>query len=231
VRAVLIDVGGTLWPNVWPERDDDRRERISRLRTAVPALGIAEAEALVDAVSGPTATTERQPTEDIIVSAIRAVKPETAVPTDAFVNAMYLPADGRVEAFDGARDLLRGLHDNGVRVVIVSNVMWRKAVSHRRDFDALRLSEYVAGYVTSLDVGWRKPHDRFFRAALALAGEQPESCAMVGDSETNDIEPARARGMFTIRVAIEEPRPTHTVAHYLCGSLREVTEILLAERT
>jgi hypothetical protein len=49
---------------------------------------------------------------------------------------------------------------------------------------------------------------------------------MVGDSETNDIEPARARGMLAVRVALEEPPPSTTSADYVGGSLHDVAEVL-----
>ena len=50
---------------------------------------------------------------------------------------------------------------------------------------------------------------------------------MIGDSEANDIEPAQARGLHTIRVAIEEPAPMTSAADHVCGSLFEVVELLL----
>jgi len=54
---------------------------------------------------------------------------------------------------------------------------------------------------------------------------------MMGDSERNDIAPARALGMVTIRVAIEPalPRADATAATHQCRSLAEVANILSAE--
>jgi FMN phosphatase YigB (HAD superfamily) len=49
---------------------------------------------------------------------------------------------------------------------------------------------------------------------------------MVGDDEANDIVPAHARGMFTLRVAIEQPPPEVSVADHICESLAEVTRLL-----
>ncbi len=50
---------------------------------------------------------------------------------------------------------------------------------------------------------------------------------MVGDSEPNDIEPAHARGMLAIRVAIEEPPPPASIADEVSTSLFEVADLLL----
>jgi FMN phosphatase YigB (HAD superfamily) len=226
LRAVIVDVGGTLWPNSWPEHERDLTERIGRLRRSVPTLAADEATALVQALSAPLPLGALQPTEHVVVDAIQAVCPSKSVAIDAVVNAMCLPAKGRVRPFAGTTDLLAGLAERRVRVVIASNVVWRSADAHRRDFDDLHLSNYVDAYVTSLDVGWRKPDERFLDAALAVAGALSAQCAMVGDSEVNDIVPARDRGMVTVRVAIEEPLPTNSVADHVCGSLREVADVL-----
>jgi len=50
---------------------------------------------------------------------------------------------------------------------------------------------------------------------------------MIGDSEANDIEPARARGMGAIRVAIASPPPTVTSADHVARSLSDVASIVL----
>jgi FMN phosphatase YigB (HAD superfamily) len=52
---------------------------------------------------------------------------------------------------------------------------------------------------------------------------------MVGDSERNDIVPARALGMVTVRVDIEQAVPEVTAATHRCRSLAEVAEVLSAE--
>src|SRR5712691_2957985 len=135
---------------------------------------------------------------------------------------MCLPAGARVQPFPGAKELLKGLADRGVRVVVVSNVPWRDVEAHRRDFHDFGLSDCVAAYVSSVDVGWRKPHPAFVAAALLAAGHRPRRCAIVGDSEANDIVPACDRGMLAVRVAIEEPPPTTSVADHVCSSLHEV---------
>jgi HAD superfamily hydrolase (TIGR01509 family) len=228
--AVLIDVGGTLWPDTWPRQPDDDRERVRRLRAAVPGLSEIEASALVD-ILGDTdhPVSDRQQTAALVNNAITRVSPGTAIPLEAVQAAMSLPPRGRVQPFPGASELLAGLDQRGIRVVIASNVLWRDGGAYRRDFEDLGLAQPVTAYVSSIDVGWRKPHPAFFAVALSAAGHPPQECAMVGDSETNDMEPAHALGMLTIRVAIEQPLPATTVATHLCGSLGQVAEVLSAE--
>jgi HAD superfamily hydrolase (TIGR01509 family) len=230
LRAVLLDVGGTLWPDAWHRQSDDDYERIRRLQEATPGLSYAEASRLVDILGDadhPVA--DRQQTTALVSDAIARVKPATPVRLEAIRAAMSLPARERVQPFPGAKELLAGLHERGLRVVIASNVLWRDAADYRRDFRDLGLADHVTAFVSSVDVGWRKPHPGFFAEALSAAGHPAVQCAMVGDSERNDIAPARALGMMTIRVAIEQASPEATAATHRCRSLLEVAEALSAE--
>jgi len=47
IAAVLLDVGGTLWPDGWPWLPDDPRARTGRLREALPELDPGTARALL----------------------------------------------------------------------------------------------------------------------------------------------------------------------------------------
>jgi HAD superfamily hydrolase (TIGR01509 family) len=228
--AALIDVGGTLLPNTWPPKPADDQDRVRSLREAVPRLSGAEASALVEILADADHPPgDRQQTAALVNGAVTRVSPGTPIPVEAVQAAMTLPAKGRVQPFPGAKELLRGLDERGLRVVIASNVLWRDADHYRQDFRDLGLAQHVTAYVTSVDVGWRKPSPAFFAVALAAAGHPPSQCAMVGDSERNDIAPARVLEMLTVRVAIEGPLPATTVATRLCSSLGQVAKVLFAE--
>ena len=217
LHVVFVDVGGTLWPNTWPSLPGDDEERATRLHRAVPSLEPNQAAAVIAALSTiDHPPTQRQQTELLVRQAIRRVASRQAHGVDDLLHRRM-------------KKLLGGLAGRAVRVVVVSNVLWRDSRAQRRDFEDLGLSDYVADYITSLDVGWRKPHAAFFAAALRAGGYPAVDCAMVGDSEANDIEPARARGMLAIRVAIEEPLPTISAANHVTDSLTEVTELLLEQ--
>jgi HAD superfamily hydrolase (TIGR01509 family) len=227
-RVVFVDVGGTLWPNAWPALQGDRQERIARLCSTAPRLLAAQAAEFVDALSAVDhPLSARQQTGRLVEEIAQRHGVDDLVSVDAEINAMCLPARGRVELFPGARELLAGLADRALRVVIVSNVLWRCARAQRDDFEDSGVASYVADYVMSIDVGWRKPHPRFFDAALSAGGVQPDRCAIVGDSEPNDIEPGCARGMVAVRVAIEGRLPRTSAAAHICGSLDEAADFLL----
>jgi FMN phosphatase YigB (HAD superfamily) len=228
MRAAFLDVGGTLWPNQWPSRPTDRQERIARLREEAPSLSRQDASALVAALSDlDHPRSQRQQSRSLVAVELRRLGLNGVVSIGGVIKAMSLAACGRVEPFGGARELLSGLAELGVRVVVVSNVLWREGESLRRDFEDFGLADFVSAYVTSLNVGWRKPHPRIFAAALAAGAVSWHEGVMVGDSEANDIDPPRAHGMLTVRVAIEEQLPATSAADHVCGSLYEVAEVLL----
>lgn len=229
VMVAFVDVGGTLLPDTWPTRAWDRDERIARLCQLVPTLPKLRAAELVDSLSEVEHPSSLlQQTVPLVEEAVRWYGAEADVPPEAVIDAMCLPALGRVEPFPGAHELLAGLAQRA-RVVVVSNTMWRRREAQRRDFERFGLAGYVSDYVMSLDVGWRKPDRRFFGSALAAVSAPARRCVMVGDSEGNDIEPALALGMAAVRVAIEGPAPASSAALHVCRSLYQVAELLLPQ--
>ena len=112
--------------------------------------------------------------------------------------------------------------------VVVSNTTFRDADDYADDFDALGWSGCIDAVITSLDVGHPKPDAQMFRAALDVLGVPPGAAAMVGNSEAADIAPAKALGIRTILVAIEDPVPAHTEADAVATSLAQALDIITA---
>lgn len=226
VEVAFVDVGGTLWPDRCSTREHDRDERIVRLRGAVPELSGEQASELVDSLSSiEHPRSDRQLTNRLVEEALLRCDLIEVVSRDSVVAAMCLPAAGRAELLPGAAHLVVKLATLA-KVVIVSNTLWRRSRAIERDFEELGVARHVTDYVMSIDVGWRKPHRRFFDAALGVGGAAPERCVIIGDSETNDVEPGRARGMAAVRVAIEEPVPSMSTANHICSSLDQVATLL-----
>src|SRR5207245_4602727 len=117
-------------------------------------------------------------------------------------RALCAPASPGVALFPGAREFLEALRALDLRCVVLSNVQVRGAAEYWRDFADLGVAHLIDSVVTSLDVGFRKPHPAMFEAGVQLAGCAAGACLMVGDSEVTDIRPAVGFGMRAIRVAI-----------------------------
>jgi len=221
-RAVLLDVGGTLWPDRPAPRPgvDPCLEPLARL---LPGIDTAHALAMLRERRQQEDGSLMQDTHGLIARALREFGLEPTGPdTVAVRRALCVPAVPGVRPFPGAAELLAGLRRLGLRCVIVSNVQVRAATEYWRDFADLGVAGLVDAVVTSLDVGAGKPHPRFFAAALREAGCEAAACVMVGNSEPGDIQPAVGLGMRAIRVAIEEPPPASTAAHAVASNLAEV---------
>ena len=71
------------------------------------------------------------------------------------------------------------------------------------DFVGWAAAGCFGAYVTSLDVGFRKPHSTMFEHALELLGVDAAQAVMVGDSPTKDVAPAMKLGLRAVLVAVQ----------------------------
>jgi len=84
--------------------------------------------------------------------------------------------------FPDAAPVLRALHDNGVRIAVVSDIHYDiRAHFHRHDLDA-----YVDAYVLSFEHGVQKPDAEIYTRALDALGVPAARALMVGDRASHD---------------------------------------------
>ena len=62
------------------------------------------------------------------------------------------------------------------------------------------IRDYFSVILSSEEEGISKPNPEFFRRALLRADCLPEEACMIGDRPDNDIKPAKALGMHTVRI-------------------------------
>jgi len=238
LEVALVDVGGTLWPNSWPIRQADSAGRRQRIAVAMaghdPELIDALTEDLLRS-SKPgdearTVSTEAR----IAVGAdelVTACLTRQGLPADAQTisrirRAMAIPIHDRFQPLPGAGDLLRTIHELGLRTVIASNTYWRDADSYWDDFRTLGMADMIDQIVTSVDAGHLKPHPAVFEMAMHWAGVAADRCVVIGNREENDIEPALGLGMWTILVHPDDPKPASSGAHVVAADLRECARAL-----
>lgn len=239
LKAALVDIGGTLWPNSWPVRATDGEGRLTRLRAVLPHLSPDESAALVtdiversrDLNGGTVMIPEliRIDADDLITMCLgeHGVAAERAT-VMRVRRAMAIPIDGSFQPLPGALDLLKTIKAVGLRCVIASNTYWRDADSYWDDFQALGMAPYVDAVVTSVDAGHLKPHPAVFELSVRAAGVTPGECVVIGNKERNDVEPALAMGMKAILVYPDDPPPTSTRAHAAAPDLWECARVLRA---
>jgi len=130
------------------------------------------------------------------------------------------------------RQLWEGLHDNGIRVGVLSNTIWDRDY-HRGIFQRDGVLDLIDGDVYSSEIPWTKPHREAFLAAAAAVGASPEACVYVGDRLFEDVHGPQQVGMRAIwiphsvlpeaQVVATEARPD-AVAHELLDVLRVVRD-------
>jgi putative hydrolase of the HAD superfamily len=119
------------------------------------------------------------------------VLPELPNPDGAFAelwNHFACPSAWR--CFPDAGPTIRSLEATGIRLRIASNFdrRLRTVVSGLPE-----LADFSESLVISSEVGFRKPHPRFYAAACASLGLPPRRVLFVGDDPENDLRgPARA---------------------------------------
>jgi FMN phosphatase YigB (HAD superfamily) len=224
IRAVLLDVGGTLWPEHLPGSGLDLvTNALTRLLPTVqPAHALAVLREYLRRDTG-----FEQHAHLLLGEALRSLYRVMPNADPAEVRrALCVPAISSLRPFPGTSELLEDLQARGIRRIVVSNVQVRGAREYQCDFEDFGIAHLIDAIVTSLEVGFRKPHPAICAAALLEARCAPEECVMVGNSEENDIQPAIERGMGAIRVAIEEPLPQSSAAHGVASNLSAVSELL-----
>jgi HAD superfamily hydrolase (TIGR01509 family) len=235
--AALVDIGGTLWPNSWPVRESDGDGRLARLRSVLPDLSLDRATLLVndlinksrDLNGGTVMVPEliRIEADELVTMCLTEHRIPPRPSTVAHVRrAMAIPIDDRFQPLPGAVELLATIRALGLRCVIASNTYWRDAASYWDDFELLGMAPYVDAVVTSVDAGHLKPHPAVFEMSVRAAGVSAHECVVIGNKESNDIEPALAMGMRTILVHPDDPRPESSRADVVVPDLWECAKAL-----
>jgi HAD superfamily hydrolase (TIGR01509 family) len=110
-------------------------------------------------------------------------------------------------------DVLKGLHSQGIKTAVVSNIAW----DVRPTFVALGVADCVDEFVLSFELGAVKPDAAIFEAALTRLGVEATHAVMVGDSDEADGG-ARAVGCA---FSLVDPLPTTERTDGLTAALSE----------
>lgn len=144
-----------------------------------------------------------------------------AVPWDAVPLAAYPEA-------------LAALHDlraAGFRLGVLAN----QPASARTDLERAGIAGLCDGVWLSAAVGFAKPDPRFFRLPLEAWALPPGRVAYVGDRPDNDVAPAKALGLTTVRLlrgphAAQMPRGAAEIPDIEVGDLAEAVRPLIGWR-
>ncbi len=241
VRAVLFDLGNTLWhiPEP-PPIDQVRRETVGRILALLRSWRIEpedEHRFLGRDIRLAITEADKRAYETDCVSPdfaaiVRRVAGEHGLDlTPEQVGQLWytwnLPGDffGR-RPFDDAVETLSTLRGRGYALACVTNRVF-SGPAFLAEVDELGLTPYFDSLVASCDVGYMKPHPKIFERALDELSVRPQDAVMVGDSLRADVAGAQALGMAAIwrrpRKLLEELDGIHP--NYVINELRELLDL------
>jgi putative hydrolase of the HAD superfamily len=203
---ILIDIGNVLWCD-----DAGDAFTLANIARSLGARALLPGEAALAAAQA-RAVDERAPSAWRRVIREFCANEEQVLAIESEVRGQWLELDPVryrtwTTPFIDSAALLDGLVADGHRLLLASNNEQR-ALDRLEELDLLR---YFSQREVSDTLGLAKPDPRFFRAIIVAAGADPLDCLMVGDRLGNDIAPAKALGMKTLRLRVgshvaQEPR-------------------------
>lgn len=198
VKWIFFDVGGTL-----VDETDSMRRRVMQTVALQRSLGKEYDPQVLERAMKKAA----QSGGSYFRGAMRSIGITEMAPYDAVGERLYPDAIPTLSALA-----------TRYRLAIIAN---------QPPGTAERLRSYGIGHLfsfvlSSAEEGLEKPDRALFLRALSLSGCMPEEACMVGDRPDNDIVPAKALGMKTIRIMqglggmmpimSEDARADHTVS-------------------
>ena len=212
VRAVLFDLGDTLWYYAnMPPVDVIRRETVRRITELLRSWGLepndehfflgrdirlAVERALDEAYAGDCVS-PHPPALARQVAASKGLRLDDGQAVQLWHTwNLGGPFFGRT-LFPDVLPTLEWLRARGYRIGSVTNRSLG-GEPFREEMRDHGLLDYFEVLSISCDVGYMKPHPRIFRHALESLGVAPEETVMVGDSLRADVAGAQALGMMAV---------------------------------
>lgn len=209
-RAVLFDIGDTLWHSAEAPPPAEFR-RIAAERAAAylaeiscdfhdPGLAARVAwDALEEAMRVARATDRVEPDYAEVARVALETIGLRLSPREAggLMEAIYVSGEeGGKAPYPNARRLLDELRRRGFRLGIVTNRAFG-GERFRQDLQSAGLDIPWDANVVSVEVGFLKPHPTIFECALAELGVEGHETVMIGNSLAEDVAGAQAFGMAT----------------------------------
>lgn len=141
-------------------------------------------------------------------------------------RAWHAPMRERCRLLEGAVDLLAALKDRGLRLGVASNTIWSRDIVMEMLGD-LGLSPFFDAFTFSSELGYRKPHRRFYLVAARRLGLSRSRLGFVGNQAREDVRGPERHGIRAIHISKKRRRFPLLVPRHQARDLREVKEIAL----
>ncbi|MFR1423501.1 MAG: HAD family hydrolase, partial [Dysosmobacter sp.] len=137
---------------------------------------------------------------------------------------------GRREVVDGGVEVIKGLHERGYKLGIISNLIGENEVPDWLEEDGL--DSYFDTVILSSVCHMRKPCSEIYDLACQQIGVKPEECVSVADNIKRDIAGAKKAGIGC-NIIFRSPEKKHPVEFteenrpdYVIEDFREILNIL-----
>jgi len=227
IKAILLDLDNTLLLNpdkvfaqAFLQGVTSHFQQAHGLESA-DQMHRASLKGLADAHDGTQSNMARMETLFQHASALSA---EAARETWAAFYATAYPSllETCIEPVAGAASLIESLREAGAAIVIATNPIYPEAAIRARMAQAgLPIEHGVYALVTGAELmHYPKSDPAYYAEILGRIGIEPYEALMVGDSLTNDIQPAHTIGVHTFHIT------TDAEAGGLHGTLADVTALV-----
>ena len=130
---------------------------------------------------------------------------------------------------DGVHQVLRFIEDNGLRSVIVGNVMFWPSSYTRLILERFKLAEYFDRQYYSDEVGAYKPMKEIFLKPLSEFGVSPCEAVHVGDSFFEDFRGALDAGLHAVLISRRSRSETLGERGFVIEDIRGLITLLETE--
>lgn len=220
IRAVLFDLGHTLW-DIGPQRGALERAYSDLRVTLAARLGrddlppAADFQAAVRDVLHEASETyftngehvDQPPSWTWVDLGCRALGIELARALLVEITPpLFATEIDSLVCDEGTREAVADLHDRGYRLGCITNTLADTAAI-RTMLHIHGMAELMESVVVSADEGWRKPHRSLFDKAMRELDVTPPESLFVGDSPLHDVGGAKAAGMRAVLTRQYVARP------------------------
>lgn len=125
--------------------------------------------------------------------------------------------------YPDAKSVLNTLYEEGYSLLLAANTL-RNTATREKTLELAGLKGFFRHLILSSEVGYRKPHKRFYECLIRKAGVSPRKIVYVGDALDKDVIAPANMGMCTIWVHNSACRVMN-IPNYI-GQAKTVSEIL-----
>ena len=126
------------------------------------------------------------------------------------LSFQYRQCKGRRVVVDGGVEVIKGLHERGYKLGIISNLIGENEVPDWLEEDGL--DQYFDSVVLSSVCGMRKPCFEIYQLAAKEMGVELEECVSVADNIKRDIPGAKKAGVGC-NIIFSSPEKKHPVEY------------------